>query len=61
MQAGNLILSRKPGQAILIGNDIAIEVVKVNGNRVSVAIVAPKELRVMRREVLEREQREDAA
>lgn len=53
--AGNLILSRKQGEAIHIGKDVVIEVVNVRGNRVSIAVVAPKDQRVLRGELVKAE------
>jgi len=46
-----LVLSRKVGEAIHIGPDITIEVRRVAGNRVTLAVVAPKEIRILRREL----------
>ena len=43
-----LVLSRKTGQEILIGDDISITVNKVSGDRVSIAIQAPRSYRIMR-------------
>jgi len=48
-----LVLSRKHGERIHIGDDIFIEVRRVSGNRVTLAVNAPKELRVLRGELLE--------
>jgi len=36
-----LVLSRKPGENVVIGNDITITVVEVTGNRVRIGIEAP--------------------
>ena len=46
-----LVLSRKAGQKILIGGDIEIIVSRISGNRVTLGIRAPKELRVLRQEL----------
>jgi carbon storage regulator len=48
-----LILSRKRGQSIIIHNDIEIIVTAIEGDQVKIGIVAPKELSIMRKEVLE--------
>lgn len=46
-----LVLGRKTGEAILIGDRIRIVVSKVKGNRVSLAIDAPDWVTVRREEV----------
>jgi len=46
-----LVLSRKETEKILIGNDIEIEVVRVAGNRVTIGISAPKDVKVIRGEL----------
>lgn len=46
-----LVLSRKAGQRIHIGDDIVIEVRRVAGNRVTVALEAPRDVRILRGEL----------
>ncbi|MGB7327338.1 MAG: carbon storage regulator [Rubripirellula sp.] len=46
-----LVLSRKAGQRIYIGDDIVITLAKVAGNRVTIGIEAPREVSVRRREL----------
>ncbi len=48
-----LVLTRKPGEAIHIGDDIYIKVSEVSGNRVKLCIDAPKIMRILRAEVAE--------
>jgi carbon storage regulator len=48
-----LVLSRKEGQAIHIGSDIVITVAKLGGNRVRIAVDAPKHVPVLRGELAE--------
>jgi carbon storage regulator len=48
-----LVLSRKVGERIHIGNDVFVEVRRVAGNRVTLAINAPRSIRVLRGELLE--------
>ena len=48
-----LVLSRKTGERIHIGDDIFIEVRRVAGNRVTLAVNAPRTVRVLRGELLE--------
>ena len=49
-----LFLQLKPGEYLTIGEDIAIQVFQETGNRIRVGIAAPKDLTVLRGEVLER-------
>ena len=46
-----LVLSRKIGEEIIIDGDIRIIVNRISGNRVSLAIEAPSDVRVMRGEL----------
>lgn len=46
-----LVLSRKSGEEILIGKDISIVVNRISGDRVSIAIKAPNEVRILRGEL----------
>ena len=48
-----LVLSRKIGERIHVGNDITIEVRRVAGNRVTLAVEAPREVRILRGELKE--------
>lgn len=50
----SLILSRRPGEAVLIGDNIVVTVAGVNGNRVRLEFDVPKEMPVHRSEVAER-------
>lgn len=53
-----LVLTRKPGEALLIGEDIKVTVLSVRGNLVRVGIDAPRSVPVHRQEVYARIQRE---
>ncbi|WP_217596237.1 carbon storage regulator CsrA [Cohnella sp. GbtcB17] len=57
-----LVLSRKKGQSILIGDGIEIVVVAVEGDQVKIGINAPPQIKVYRQEILEaiRESNKDA-
>ena len=46
-----LALSRKPGEQVVIGNDITLTVVEVKGNRVRLAFDAPDQVRIRRAEL----------
>lgn len=48
-----LALSRKPGESIVIGNDIEITILEVKGEQVKVGIKAPKNVAIYRKELLE--------
>jgi carbon storage regulator len=48
-----LILSRKPGQSIVIGGIIEITIAEVRGDQVRLGITAPRKVPVFRKEVLE--------
>ncbi len=49
-----LILTRRPGEAIRIGDEVEIFVVAVNGNQVRLGIKAPKSVAVHREEIYAR-------
>jgi carbon storage regulator len=49
-----LILTRKSGETLCIGDDISVTVVAINGNQVRIAIDAPKSVDVHREEVYQR-------
>lgn len=46
-----LVLTRRKGQSIVLGDDIEITVVEVSGDAVRLSIKAPRELPVYRREI----------
>jgi carbon storage regulator len=48
-----LILTRKPGQAIRIGNDVIISVKEIRGRQVRLGIEAPNNVPVYREEIYE--------
>jgi carbon storage regulator len=47
-----LILQRKPGESLLIGENISISVVSVGGGRVRLAISAPQNIPILREELV---------
>jgi carbon storage regulator len=49
-----LVLSRKRGEEIVIGNSITVTVLAMNGERVKLGIVAPVEVPVHREEIQRR-------
>jgi|GEM_PF-583836 len=50
-----LVLSRKTGQAIQIGENVTVTVLKVKGNTIRIGISAPSDVRVVRGELIELE------
>lgn len=48
-----LVLSRKIGEEIMIGDDIRLVVYRIQGNRVRLGIMAPEGVPVFRSELLE--------
>lgn len=49
-----LILTRKIGESLLIGDDVAITVLSVRGSQVKLGVKAPKEVSVHREEIYQR-------
>jgi carbon storage regulator len=49
-----LILTRRTGETIMIGENVTVTVLAVKGNQVRVGVNAPKEVAVHREEVFER-------
>ena len=48
-----LALSRKPGESVVIGNDIEITILEVKGEQVKVGIKAPESVAIYRKELFE--------
>lgn len=48
-----LVLSRKKGESIVIGNNIEITILSVEGENVRIGVSAPKEIDIFRKEVFE--------
>lgn len=46
-----LIITRKPGQKIMLGDDVTIEVIEVSGSSVRLGIAAPRSIPVYREEI----------
>jgi carbon storage regulator len=46
-----LVLTRKAGEAIKIGNDIELKILSIDGEQIKLGIDAPKEIAIHRKEV----------
>ncbi len=55
-----LVLTRKPGESIVIGNEITVTVVEVRGDQIRLGIDAPRSVQVYREEVFREIERENA-
>jgi carbon storage regulator len=48
-----LVLTRRPGQALRVGPNVEVRVVRIEGDRVVLGIVAPRHVAVVRSELVE--------
>ncbi len=54
-----LALTRKKGESIIIGDNVEVVVISIQGEQVKLGIVAPKEITVHRKEIYEQIQAEN--
>ena len=54
-----LILTRRVGETLMIGDDVTVTVLGVKGNQVRIGVNAPKDVSVHREEIYERIKQED--
>lgn len=55
-----LVLSRKVGQKIQVGNDVTVEVLRVRGGQVRLGVTAPDHKRILRSELEEKSDGENS-
>ena len=46
-----LVLSRKVGEKLVIGNDITVEIIRIAGNRITLGLAAPADVKILRSEL----------
>lgn len=46
-----LILTRKPSESVIIGDDITVTILQIHGNQVRIGVTAPKEVNIRREEL----------
>ena len=49
-----LILTRRVGESVMIGDDVTVTIIEVRGTQVRIGVSAPKDVAVHREEILER-------
>lgn len=56
-----LVLTRRTGQSIMIGNDVTVTVLEIRNDQVRIGVAAPRSVQVHREEIYEQIARENAA
>ena len=55
-----LVLSRKPEQSLLLGSEITVTVLSIDGDRVKLGVTAPRHITVLREEIFQQVQSANA-
>jgi carbon storage regulator len=50
-RAGTLVLSRRPDESIMVGDQIEISILSIKGGKVTIGVTAPESVSVFRKEV----------
>jgi carbon storage regulator len=56
-----LIITRRPGEKVMIGDDVVVEIIEVSGSSVRIGIAAPKSVPVYREEIYNAVKEENVA
>lgn len=56
-----LVLTRRPGESIVVGENIVVTVIEIKGGQVRIGIDAPREIDVYREEIYEQVRQENLA
>lgn len=56
-----LVLTRKPGESIVIGNEVAVTVVEIRNGQVRLGIEAPRSIEVHRQEIYDQVREQNVA
>ena len=56
-----LVLSRKVGEKLVIDGNITVEVVRIQGNRITLGLVAPADVKILRGELNQKQAKTESA
>jgi carbon storage regulator len=56
-----LIITRRPGEKVMVGDDVVVEVIEISGSNVRIGITAPRSIPVYREEIWTAVKAENAA
>ena len=56
-----LVLSRKVGEKLVIDGNITVEVVRIQGNRITLGLVAPADVKILRGELNQKQAKTEMA
>jgi carbon storage regulator len=54
-----LVLTRKSGESLIIGDDVVVTIVEIRGNQVKIGVEAPDSIKVYREELLKKIMKEN--